>query len=105
MIQNNSRCFRGKTVKVSLLVLAACAIIAIATWYTLQSSTTPQDDPTHRTLPPNAQDWRDLYNQLTPDQKTELMNEIIALRSQGASQEDISAAIKELLKCWGYELP
>ncbi len=46
-----------------------------------------------------------LGQQLTAEQREELKAEVQQMREQGASREEIGAAVKEMLKDWGIERP
>ena len=46
-----------------------------------------------------------MAEQLTPEQRQEVKAKIMEMKDQGASQEEIHAAVKQMLAGWGVELP
>jgi Spy/CpxP family protein refolding chaperone len=48
---------------------------------------------------------KDLFNNLTSEQRKAIQDKIAEMRSQGASREETHAAINEMLKSYGIEVP
>ncbi len=46
-----------------------------------------------------------LAKQLTPEQRQELKARVTAMKDEGASREEIHAAVQEMLKAWDVEVP
>ena len=99
-MKRNKGWTKGKILAVAVLATSICAV-AVGIWYVTQLSTSAALLERF----PNAQAWRDLYNTLTPDQKDMVKDKIREMRSAGASQEEIFAALNELLNSWGYNVP
>jgi hypothetical protein len=99
-MKRNKGWTKGKILAITVLAISICAV-AMGIWYVTQLSTSASLLERF----PNAQAWRDLYNTLTPDQKEIVKDKISEMRSTGATQEEISAALNELLSSWGYNVP